>query len=166
MLCERGGEADVVKVLDWGLIKDVRATDARDITQYGGLVGTPVYMPPERVRNPGQADPLVDVYGLGAVAYFLLTAQRVFDAPNEFDLTRLVIEMDAPRVSQSAKQPVPPVLDDLIARCLAKDPAARPQRVDDLIEVFDRILAAQPWTKSQAMRWWKDFKAAKELAAV
>ena len=165
MLCERGGEADVVKVLDWGLIKDVRATGTRDITQYGGLVGTPVYMPPERVRNPGQADPLVDVYGLGAVAYFLLTAQRVFDAPNEFDLTRLVIEMDAPRVSQNAKQPVPQVLDDLIARCLAKDPAARPQRVDDLIEVFDRILAAQPWTKSQAMRWWNDFKAAKELAA-
>ena len=66
MLCERGGEADVVKVLDFGLIKDVHATDTRDITQYARVLGTPAYMAPERIRNPADADPTVDIYAVGA----------------------------------------------------------------------------------------------------
>ena len=61
---------------------------------------------------------------------------------------------------------LPPALDDLIARCLAKDPAARPQRVDELIDLFAAILREQPWTQEQAVRWWQDFSAAQELAAV
>ena len=74
MLCERGGEFDVVKVVDFGLVKDVHSNDdTRDITQFARLLGTPVYMSPERLRDPAFADPLIDVYGLGAVAYFLLT---------------------------------------------------------------------------------------------
>jgi serine/threonine-protein kinase len=113
-------------------------------------------MPPERVRDPAQADPLVDIYGLGAVAYFLLTGTRLFDAPNDFDLRRLVVEKDAPRVAANAAQPIPPLLDDLIARCLAKDPAARPQSVDELIAVFTALLRETPWTPEQARRWWRD----------
>jgi serine/threonine-protein kinase len=159
MLCERGGESDVVKVLDWGLIKDVRAPMQRDITIHARVLGTPVYMPPERVRDPAQADPLIDIYGLGAVAYFLVTGQRLFDAPNEFDLQRLVIEVDAPRASSVAKQAVPAALDDLIARCLAKDPAARPQHVDELIEVFAALLRDSPWTQDAARAWWQAYRA-------
>lgn len=159
MLCERGGESDVVKVLDWGLIKDVRAPMQRDITIHARVLGTPVYMPPERVRDPAQADPLIDIYGLGAVAYFLVTGQRLFDAPNEFDLQRLVIEVDAPRASSVAKQAVPAALDDLIARCLAKDPAARPQHVDELIEVFAALLRDSPWTQDAARVWWQAYRA-------
>jgi serine/threonine-protein kinase len=156
MVAERGGESDVVKVLDWGLIKDVRSGDhTRDITRYARFLGTPAYMPPERVRDPAQAGPAVDIYGLGAVAYFLLTGRRLFDAPNEFDLTRLVVEADAPRVADNAAQPIPPALDDIVARSLAKDPAARPQSVDDLIVVFTAILRTDPWTPEDARRWWK-----------
>jgi serine/threonine-protein kinase len=156
MLAERGGESDVVKVLDWGLIKDVRDEDDPELTKYSRVLGTPAYMPPERVRDPAQADPLVDIYGLGAVAYFLLTGTRLFDAPNDFDLRRLVVEKDAPRVAANAAQPIPPLLDDLIARCLAKDPAARPQSVDELIAVFTALLRETPWTPEQARRWWRD----------
>jgi hypothetical protein len=58
------------------------------------------------------------------------------------------------------------VLDDLIARCLAKDPGARPQRVDELIAVFAAILAAQPWTQEAAGRWWHDYRGGQEAAAV
>jgi len=166
MLCERGGESDVVKVLDFGLIKDVRATDTRDITQYARLLGTPLYMSPERVRDPAVADPRADIYAVGTVAYYLLTAQRLFDAPNELELQRMVLEVEAPRASAAAPQRLPPALDDLIARCLAKDPAARPQRVDELIDLFAAILREQPWTQEQAVRWWQDFSAAQELAAV
>jgi serine/threonine-protein kinase len=164
MLCERGGEADVVKVLDFGLIKDVRATETRDITQYSRVLGTPLYMPPERVHNPGYGDARVDIYAVGVVAFQLLTGRRLFDAPNELELARQIVEVAAPRVSAVATQPVPPALDDLVARCLAKDPGERPQQVEDLIAVFSRVLREHPWSQEAAARWWQDFRAARETA--
>jgi serine/threonine-protein kinase len=166
MLCERGGESDVVKVLDFGLIKDVRATDTRDITQYAKMLGTPLYMSPERVRDPAVADPRADIYAVGTVAYYLLTAKRLFDSTNELELQRMVLEVEAPRASAGAQQPVPRELDDLIASCLAKDPAGRPQRVDELIEAFAALLRAHPWPQEAAVRWWQDFNAAREMSAV
>ncbi len=164
MLCERGGESDVVKVLDWGLIKDVHAAEGEDITRFARVLGTPLYMPPERVRDPSQADPLVDIYGLGAVAYLLLTGKRLFEAPNDFDLQRLVVEVDAARVARVAAQPIPPALDELVARCLAKDRAARPQSVDEMIEVLVALLRAQPWTQEDAARWWRERGNARQPA--
>lgn len=159
MLCERGGESDVVKVVDWGLIKDLRADDTRELTRYTRVLGTLAYMPPERVRHPGRADALVDVWGLGAVAYFLLTAKRLYDAPNDFDLQRLVLEEDAPRVSHNAPRPVPRALDELVARCLAKDPAARPQTMDELLAVLGAVLRDDPWSAAQASSWWRKHRA-------
>jgi eukaryotic-like serine/threonine-protein kinase len=166
MVCERGGESDVVKVLDFGLVKDVRATDTRDITQYARLLGTPTYMAPERIRNPAEAAPAVDIYAVGALAFYLLTGKRVFDAPNELELARQVLDVEAPRAASAAKQPIPQVLDDLIARCLAKDPAARPQRADELIAVFTGLLQAHPWTQEAAERWWHDYRGGQEAATV
>jgi serine/threonine-protein kinase len=166
MLCERGGESDIVKVLDFGLVKDVHATDTRDITQYARLLGTPAYMAPERIRNPAEAAPAVDIYAVGAVAFYLLTATRVFDAPNELELARQVLDVPAPRAAGAARQPVPRALDELIARCLAKDPADRPARIEDLIAVFTAVLQAQPWTQEAAERWWNDYRGAQEAAAV
>jgi serine/threonine-protein kinase len=123
-------------------------------------------MSPERVRDPAVADPRADIYAVGAVAYHLLTAKRLFDAPNELELQRMVLETQAPRASAGASQPIPRALDDLIARCLAKDPAARPQRVDELIGAFDALLREHPWTQDRARRWWQDYNAAQESAAV
>lgn len=165
MVCERGGESDVVKVLDWGLIKDVSAEESRNLTQYARVLGTPVYMPPERVRDPAQADPQVDIYGLGAVAYFLLTGRLLFDAPNDFDLKKMVVETDAPRVSQHATEPIPPRLDDLIARCLAKVPAERPRSVVELINLFTEILRTDPWTPELAAEWWQAHRAVAATSA-
>lgn len=61
MLCERAGRHDVVKVVDFGLIKQVRNPDTRDITQYSRILGTPLYMAPERLRDPADADARVDL---------------------------------------------------------------------------------------------------------
>jgi serine/threonine-protein kinase len=165
MLCERGGESDVVKVLDFGLIKDVRATDTRDITQYARLLGTPLFMAPERIRDPADADARADIYAVGAVAFMLLTGERVFDAPNELELARQITELEAPRLARVARQPIPAALDELVARCLAKDRADRPQRVDELVAAFAQLLREQPWSQDAAARWWQDFNAAREAAA-
>jgi serine/threonine-protein kinase len=166
MICERGGESDVAKVLDFGLVKDLNATESRDITQFARLLGTPAYMAPERIRDPAEAAPAVDIYAVGAVAFLLLTGRRVFEAPNEMEMTRLVLEAAPPRASGVAEQPIPRLLDDLVAACLAKDPGDRPQRVEDLVAVFDRCLREQPWSQAQATRWWQEHNAVREMAAV
>jgi serine/threonine-protein kinase len=165
MLCERGGVADVVKVLDFGLIKDIYATDTRDITQYATVLGTPLFMAPERIRDPADADARADVYAVGAVAFLLLAGKRVFEAPNDVELKRLILEVDAPRVTRATDRPIPEVLDDLVARCLAKDRADRPQRVDELIAVCAQLLREHPWTQDAAARWWQDYYAGREAAA-
>lgn len=165
MLCERGGVADVVKVLDFGLIKDIYATDTRDITQYATVLGTPLFMAPERLRDPADADARADIYAVGAVAFLLLTGKRVFEAPNDLELKRQILEVEAPRVTQATDRPVPKALDDLVARCLAKDRADRPQHVDELIAVCAQLLREHPWTQDAAARWWQDFYAGREAAA-
>ncbi len=164
MLCERGGVADVVKVLDFGLIKDIYATDTRDITQYATLLGTPLYMAPERIRDPADADARADIYAVGVLGFLLLSGKRVFDAPNELDLKRQILEAAALPVSSATDQPIPRALDDIIARCLAKDRADRPQQVDELIAVCAKVLREHPWSQDAAARWWQDFRAAREAA--
>ncbi len=100
MLCERAGEHDVVKILDFGLVKDVHGRQSRDITQFQRLVGTPLYMAPERMRNPGDADARSDIYSIGAVGFFLLTGRDLFESGGEHDLTYHVLHTPARRPSE------------------------------------------------------------------
>src|SRR4029079_2886639 len=78
MLNRRGGSADVVKVLDFGLVK---ALDETKITrQSGTMAGTPLYMSPEAILSPNAVDARSDIYSIGALGYYLLTGKPVFDA--------------------------------------------------------------------------------------
>jgi serine/threonine protein kinase len=78
----------------------------------------------------------------------------------------MVLEVDAPRAAELAPQPIPRVLDELVTRCLAKDRARRPQAVDELLAALDQVLRATPWPQAKAERWWQDYRAAREAAAV
>jgi len=159
MLCERGGELDVVKILDFGLVKDVHGQQSRDITQFQRLVGTPLYMAPERMRNPGDADPRSDIYSVGAVAFFLLTGHELFEAAGEHDLTYHVLHTPARRPSTLVPG-LPRRLDDLVARCLAKDRTERPHDVLVLLALFEALAVDLPWTQREAAVWWKARKKA------
>ncbi|MCX7893811.1 MAG: serine/threonine protein kinase [Burkholderiales bacterium] len=161
MLCRRGGDYDVVKVLDFGLAKDLYSEEARDITQYARVLGTPLYMAPERIGNPGVADPLADLYSVGAVAFNLLTGRPLFEAQTTLDLERAILETVPPRVSALAGPGIPAALDELVARLLAKDPRDRPQSADAVIDVLTRVLAAHPWRRDEARRWWEEFHASR-----
>ena len=112
MLCVRGGEHDFVKVVDFGLIKQVRNPDTRDITQYSRVLGTPLYMAPERLRNPADADARVDVYALAAVAWFALAGKPAFEAQTDHDIVYRVMNEPAPALGPE----VPAALAALIAR--------------------------------------------------
>jgi serine/threonine-protein kinase len=166
MLCRRGGEHDVVKVLDFGLVKDTRTEATRDLTRALRVLGTPAYMAPERIERPDEAGHRSDLYALGAVGYFLLTGRPPFQADSDLALAYQVVHTPAPRAGSVAPRPVPPALDALIARCLEKSPERRPPTATAVIEVLDVLLAETPWTSVAARRWWDAHHRAPAVAAV
>ncbi|MDK9703477.1 MAG: serine/threonine protein kinase [Sulfuritalea sp.] len=157
MLCEIRGERDVVKVLDFGLVKQVTGDNTRDLTGAMRILGTPLYMSPERIRNPSDADGRADIYALGAVGFFLLTGKRLFETETEHDLTYQVLHTVPRLASACSPYAVPAELDALIGRCLEKDPAARPQTIAEVAGVLDGVLVHMPWTRSQIDGWWKSY---------
>ncbi|MBI4988571.1 MAG: serine/threonine protein kinase [Rhodocyclales bacterium] len=154
MLCEIRGERDVVKVLDFGLVKQMSGDKTRDLTGVMRILGTPLYMSPERIRNPSDADGRADIYALGAVGFFLLTGKRLFETETEHDLTYQVLHTVPPLASACSPFAVPAELDALIGRCLEKDPAARPQSIAEVAGALDALLVHMPWTRGQVDAWW------------
>jgi serine/threonine-protein kinase len=155
MLCEIRGERDFVKVLDFGLVKQISGDQTRDLTAHMRILGTPLYMSPERIRNPSDADGRADIYALGAVGFFLLTGKRLFETETEHDLTYHVLHTLPRLASECSPFEVPAELDALIGRCLEKDPAARPQGIAEVASLLDGVLVHKPWTRSQIDAWWK-----------
>lgn len=155
MLCDIRGERDVVKVLDFGLVKQIDGEDTRDLTAHMRILGTPLYMSPERIRNPADADGRADIYALGAVGFFLLTGKRLFDTETEHDLTYHVLH-EIPRLASDCSPfAVPVELDALIGRCLEKDAARRPQTIAEMASALDSVLVHQPWRRDQIEAWWQ-----------
>ena len=155
MLCCRGGMYDFVKVLDFGLIKSFVKPD-HDLTRPATLSGTPAYIAPERVENPDALDGRSDLYSLGAVAHFLLTGQEVFSGNNPVDVLVQALHQDPPRTATLTAAEIPRELDDLVASCLAKDPAQRPATIRDVMRVLEPLSHRLPWPPSRAERWWQE----------
>ena len=156
MLCRRG-EDDVVKLLDFGLVKNLERIETRDVTKQIRILGTPRYMAPERIVNPADVDARSDVYALGAVGYFLLTGRPIFEGDNNLEISNQVLHTPAPRVAASVPA-VPEAFDALIAACLEKDRARRPQSAEAVIEALDRLSTRLSWTQSDAAAWWADYR--------
>ena len=145
---------DFVKVLDFGLVKNVKTTgsDLSLATGLGGTPGTPDYMAPEMTMGE-QIDPRADLYALGCVGYFLLTGKLVFEATNMFHMiARHLNDIPVPP-SQRAGIVLPPELDSLILSCLEKQPDRRPHSAAELQAALSGI-PVEPWGEPQAEAWW------------
>jgi serine/threonine-protein kinase len=153
MLCQRGGEFDVVKMLDFGLVKDLTTLQSRNITQFQRVVGTPVYMAPERVRNAADADNRSDIYSVGATAFHLLAGRPPYEAAGEHDLTYQILHAPVPAITDHAPQ-VPPRLAELITRCLAKERGERPHDIVVILAALEALAVAHPWTQRDAAACW------------
>jgi serine/threonine-protein kinase len=155
LIARRGYEVDVVKVLDFGLVKGSpsSAGDIRE-TNEAELKGTPAFMAPEAFTGDYPVDARADIYALGCVAYWLLTGKLVFDAPS---VMRVVVDhaTTAPiPPSERLGAPLPAELEAIVMACLAKGPRERPRSA---LELRDRLLAVPlntPWTAERAQRWW------------
>ena len=156
MVTNLGGEADFVKVLDFGLVKDLEAEDGCSSTSLDGkMIGTPSYMAPERMRNPGGADERSDIYSLGAICYYMLTGERAFEGVNALDTCFLAMTEEPPEITNGTG--IPEALIELIKRCFAADPAARPAGVEEVLQVLE-TLPATGWNRAKARIWWGSYK--------
>jgi serine/threonine protein kinase len=155
MLCVQGGEFDVVKLVDFGLVQDLGETGNSRLTMATVLTGTPAYIAPERLRDPLAGDHRVDIYALGAVTFNLLTGRDVFAGTSAADIVLKAATEPAPEVATMAPRAVPAALADLVDACLAKDPQARPADVDAMLAVLEPLAVELPWTRADAAGWWQ-----------
>jgi len=162
MLCERGGMPDVVKVVDFGLVKNLDA-DRADValTNINALTGTPLYLAPESITRPDEIDARIDIYALGAVGYFLLTGAPPFTGHNVVEIAGHHLHTDPELPSVRLGRPVPPKLDALVLSCLAKDPDERPRDAQALMTALLECDAESPWSAPTARAWWSDWHKAK-----
>jgi len=155
ILVERGGEPDVAKVVDFGLVKAIDEQDLT-VTEADKIVGTPLYVSPEAVAAPEALDGRADLYALGALGCFLLTGKPPFGGKSAIEVYTKHLELAPEPPSSQAPEPFDPGLDQLLLACLAKDPADRPQTAREVAVRLEDLLDRLPeWDALDAARWWK-----------
>jgi serine/threonine-protein kinase len=132
MLLRGNDGTDIAKVLDFGLAKLREGADLNDVTSQGAIVGTPYFMAPEQIRGEA-VDPRTDIYALGALMYRALTGHYPFNGPTPMAVfTRHLTESAVPPIERAPEQGIPPGMSAIVLKALAKNPADRFQKVEDL----------------------------------
>ncbi|HEV2691765.1 MAG TPA: serine/threonine protein kinase [Verrucomicrobiae bacterium] len=159
-LCHRGGVADCVKVLDFGLVREYRGNEAEGGSpQSDGIIeGTPWFMPPEAIQGTVKIDQRSDLYSMGALGYFLLTGYYIFDAETVAEIHEKQLNAAPIPPSQRTAQPISAELEQLLLCCLAKDPADRPQSADDLRARLLACSASANWPTPARAAWWEVYE--------
>ena len=162
MVTELGGTYDVIKLLDFGLAKPL--TEAfqpkgdSQLTLAGSLTGSPLYMAPEQALGETQADKRSDIYALGGVAFYMLTARPPFEAAGTLKV--LLSHLNEPAVAPSSVliwthgAAVSPALDAIVLKCMAKSPDDRFQSVRELRTALKETPEALQWSDKLAEQWW------------
>ncbi len=139
MLLSVAGDADFVKVLDFGIAKQQKESGEGNLTETGMIMGTPTYMSPEQAKGE-PIDDRSDVYALGVLAFEALVGQPPFtgDTPMTV-LVKHIKDLPPPFIREGALREVPRELEALVLQCLAKDPRQRPQTTAELATKLVRI---------------------------
>jgi serine/threonine protein kinase len=171
-LCRQADEVDVVKVLDFGLVRaqsaqlpSITGDDSTSkkslpaeagLTQAGGLMGTPQYMAPEQALGH-ELDGRADLYSLGCVAFYLLTGRPVFEADTPMRVMIAHVSSAPPDLRTLIADWIPPELETVLASCLAKSPDDRPASARALGALLRAIPVPQnkAWTEDRAQDWWQ-----------
>ncbi len=134
-----------LKVLDFGLAKELRGTEAGDAaatlagkTELGVLMGTPAYMSPEQIAGRTM-DHRTDIFSLGVVLYELASGQRPFNGATTMELASAILR-DAPRPLREVRPDVPAAFARLLWRCLDKDPRHRVQTAREVATELREII--------------------------
>ncbi len=158
MINHRGGRFDVVKVLDFGLAKEIDPGPESDITERGLVGGTALYIAPERLAESGRPDGRSDLYAVGVMAFLMLTGREPYGGETPVEICAATIGSPVPRVSDDWGE-VPPRVDGLVFDCMAKDPKDRPASAAKLEALLAGIQADHPWSQEEAVAWWEKAEA-------
>ena len=154
-LTRRGGLYDFVKVLDFGLAKEVDAdAAAASITQSGTIFGTPMYIAPETVYGPADVDGRADIYNVGGVAYWMLTGRPPFTSSNTIGVLIDHVKTEPRPPSQVTELEIPRELDEIVLRCLAKKPEDRFFSAEELESELQALEFNPAWDRKRAREWW------------
>ncbi len=159
MLNRRGGVPDLVKVLDFGLVKAIDEARKSQASSSGGLTGTPLYMSPEAIQRPDSVDARGDLYAVGAVGYFLLTGTPVFRSESVVELCRQHVLQAPEPPSERLGRSVTPELEAALLSCLEKDPSRRPQTARELAVRLEKCTTSHEWSMEKADGWWSRYSS-------
>jgi serine/threonine protein kinase len=126
VLITRVADGERVTLVDFGLVHEL-GTPVETQGEFDTLVGTPLYLSPEAITAPDRVGPKSDLYGLGALAYFLLTGEPVFQGADLIDVCCQHLYAEPRPISHGAQRGLGTELERAVLECLAKDPEARPQ---------------------------------------
>ena len=154
-VCRAGTRCDFVKVLDFGLVtrQGPVAEQGPRLTLQNHAIGTPQFMAPETAMGKEQ-DGRTDLYGLGCVAYWLLTGRSVFEGSGSIEIVSKHIHEQPPSPSRHAPHAVPSELDEVVLACLAKAPELRPRSARELSQRLRGVPLPEAWDDDLAEAWW------------
>ena len=163
-----GRDADFLKVIDFGLVKELAKGPGKarsltgtaggiQLTAIGARPGTPGYMAPEQIDGSA-VDQRADIYALACVAYFALTGQPVFEGSQEAQLMFAHVEVEPMPPSERAQRSIHQGLEDVVMRCLSKNPLKRPPTMLALDDALAELTFPEPWSQAKAREWWKQPK--------
>ena len=153
-VCRWWGQPDAVKVLDFGLAKN-NADPRTSVTAHNVVLGTPLYISPEALNGAALIDVRSDIYSLGAVAYYMLTAQPVFAGNSALEVCVQHLHSTPVAPSERLGRAVPPDLEAIVLRCLAKSPGDRYPTAAELERALAACTTAAEWSTDRAQAWWK-----------
>ncbi|MDC0710605.1 serine/threonine-protein kinase [Stigmatella sp. ncwal1] len=154
-LCRRRGIPDLVKVLDFGLVKQLGGTEEPGSAEGPVLAGTPLYLSPETFAAPEKVDARSDLYSLGAVGYALLTGHHVFEGPSASEICAHHVNTPPTPPEVRLGTALPADLCAIILRCLEKQPEARFSSARELRTALEACVHARAWTELEAEQWWE-----------
>ena len=137
-LTRHGDDEDFVKVLDFGLVKHLTERPEEQLTQTGLFMGSPKYMAPEQIQG-GHVDARTDVYSLGIMMYEMLAGKVPFERPTSVNILMAHVGEPPPPMREVNPNLVcSPSFEELVMRCIAKDPNDRYTTMDAVLQAIKR----------------------------
>ena len=151
-LARIGERFDVVKLLDFGLVRPLASVGDPELSGSNELKGSPRYMCPEQAQGESP-DCRGDIYSLGATAFFMLTGRPPFDLQNALQLVIAHSTKKPPALSEF-RNDLNTDLCRIVDRCLAKNPNDRFQNPDELLAALAEFELTKSWNWARAEQWW------------
>jgi eukaryotic-like serine/threonine-protein kinase len=160
-LCERAGMVDVVKVLDFGLVRRFARSDGADgrtsmIVPQQDFVGTPHYVAPESLLGDAEVDGRTDLYSLGCVAHYLLTGSAPFAGSTVLEVLGQHLHATAKPFAAKTPWPISSELERLVLTCLGKARVQRPSDAATMYALLQRCPEANAWDLDHSRGWWAE----------